>query len=245
MSIKVSEMFYSIQGEGPTMGKPAVFLRLQSCNLMCGGQATVKDKKLHDGATWRCDTIETWMVGKEYTENKLYDKFKEKGFMMNFFKQNAHLIITGGEPMLQQIQLLPFLAILPNYVKIEVETNGTIKPTKEFNAFIDQYNVSPKLSNSGMPQNRRYKGESLTWHKQSITSFFKFVVTRKGDIAEIFEFFIKPLNLSHDKIYLMPGAENREQLIKNSKIVAELCKEYGFNFSTRLQIDIWNKCVGV
>ena len=64
MKLAVSEVFYSIQGEGPTTGYPAVFVRLGGCNLMCGGEGTQKDKELHDGATWRCDTIEVWMKSR-------------------------------------------------------------------------------------------------------------------------------------------------------------------------------------
>ena len=240
IKIKVSEMFYSIQGEGPTMGKPCVFLRLQSCNLMCGGQDTVKDKQLHDGATWRCDTIETWLEGKEYQVDDLINELEELNLM-----KCKRLIITGGEPTMQMQNLILLLDKLPEDIKIEVETNSTIKPTDEFNKYIDQYNVSPKLSNSGMPKSRRYKGEALIWHKENEKSFFKFVVTRKGDMEEIFEFFIKPLDLPSNKIYLMPGAGNREELIKNSQLVAELCKSNYFNFSSRMQLQIWNRAVGV
>lgn len=58
--IAISEDFYSIQGEGITMGMPSLFVRLGGCNLLCGGAGTQKDKMLHNGATWRCDSIEEW-----------------------------------------------------------------------------------------------------------------------------------------------------------------------------------------
>jgi len=63
MNIRISEHFYSLQGEGKTMGVPAIFVRLQACNLLCGGYGTQKDGKLHDGATWRCDTLDVWTKG--------------------------------------------------------------------------------------------------------------------------------------------------------------------------------------
>ena len=60
MSLNISEQFYSIQGEGRTVGVPALFLRLQGCNLTCGGKKTVLTGNKQDGASWRCDTIEVW-----------------------------------------------------------------------------------------------------------------------------------------------------------------------------------------
>ena len=73
-TLPIAETFYSIQGEGITTGYPSVFVRLAGCNLMCGGQGTQFDGELHDGATWRCDTIEVWMKGKmkEFVDEKKY-----------------------------------------------------------------------------------------------------------------------------------------------------------------------------
>jgi hypothetical protein len=70
MRLAISEVFYSIQGEGITTGTPSVFVRLGGCNLMCGGMGTQFDNELHNGASWRCDTIEVWMKAqsKQYHE---------------------------------------------------------------------------------------------------------------------------------------------------------------------------------
>ena len=59
--LAISEVFYSIQGEGKTVGIPSVFVRLGGCNLMCGGMGTQFDGELHNGAEFRCDTVEVWM----------------------------------------------------------------------------------------------------------------------------------------------------------------------------------------
>ena len=108
MTIKISEQFYSIQGEGRTVGVPAVFLRLQGCNLTCGGIHTVKSKKLDSDATWRCDTIEVWTKGNSYHFKDVCDDWENKNWV-KLFKQGAHLVITGGEPLLQQSAICDLL----------------------------------------------------------------------------------------------------------------------------------------
>lgn len=242
--VRISEMFYSIQGEGPTMGKPSVFLRLQACNLMCGGQGTEKDKKLHDGATWRCDTIEVWLKGKKYSIQELKQEFDKRRFTKRI-EEGAHLIVTGGEPMLQQKELIEFFKLLPVNTHIEIETNGTIQPTEEFDSEVWQYNVSPKLSNSGMPKERRWIESVLGWHAQNNGSWFKFVVSREEDFEEIKTDFIDCFKMIPANIYLMPAASDRAELNSRAELIAELCKEHGVNYSSRLQLEIWDKATGV
>lgn len=242
--VKVSEYFGpTIQGEGKTMGVPAVFLRTSACNLLCGGYGTDKDKQLHDGATWRCDTIEVWKKGNEYTPLALKDKFDEQG-LLDRLKDGAHLVITGGEPLLQQKSLTDFLTLLPlSYV--EVETNGTIIPAPQFDDFINQYNVSPKLANSGMPRDKRIVKPSLEWHANNPTSYFKFVVLDDKDIQEVNSDFVVPYKIPKGRIYLMPAAETREQLQDRRQQVVELSKQQGYNYSDRLHIQVWDKKTGV
>lgn len=247
-NINVSEIFHSIQGEGPTSGKPSVFLRLQACNLMCGGMGTQKDRELHDGATWRCDTIEVWMEGDQLTTKSLaahlFNEYSQQ------FLNGSQLIITGGEPLLQQDQFSDLLGKLQSQlakqVRLEIETNGTIVPTVD--EITNQYNVSPKLSNSGMPKKRRIKPEAMESfanlaHQNK--AFFKFVVTREEDIGEIIDDYINPFAIPSNRIWLMPGCSNKEQFSKVAPKVAEICQKYGLNFTSRLQINLWNETTGV
>lgn len=246
-TIKVAEHFLSIQGEGPTAGIRSVFLRLQGCNLMCGGAATVFDKQLHDGATWRCDTIEVWTKGERYSLDGLLQLFDEKGYL-GALKEGAHLVVTGGEPLLQQIALGQFLERLylrlEKHVHVEVETNGTIIPIKAVSKWVSQLNVSPKLKNSGMPGSKRLNCNSLAWLAKDFRTFFKFVVSELPDVSEVDEF-ITSYEVAKDRVFLMPAASDRETLRSKEDTVAMYSQALGVNYSSRLQVQIWNMTTGV
>ena len=81
----VAETFYSIQGEGQTMGKPSVFLRLGGCNLLCKSE------------DWVCDSIEVWQKGKAV----LFSEVLQEDYIKRL-REGAHLIITGGEPLIHK-----------------------------------------------------------------------------------------------------------------------------------------------
>ena len=246
MKIAISEHFYSIQGEGKTMGIPAVFLRLTACNLMCGGRGTEKDKKLYNGATWRCDSIEVWRTGTQYEIGELVNILIDN-YSLQFIR-GAHLIITGGEPLLQFKALEPFIELLTEQLGfkpfIEIETNGTITPKGQLFNYIDIINCSPKLSNSGEPEKKRIKINTLQFYSLTPKSIFKFVVSRIEDLQEIYDI-IEKANIPRNKIYLMPSAQDQKELDLNTKLVSSICLENNYNFSTRLQIIIWNETTGV
>jgi len=251
--LKVSEMFYSIQGEGPSMGRRAVFLRLATCNLMCGGDGTAFDKGLHNGATWRCDTIEVWMRGAEMTHEVLLETMDKKGFLRELIN-GAHLIVTGGEPLLQQEALTKFLYELGlrigSYPYVEIETNGTVGFTPALLLSVNQINCSPKLANSGVRKEKRIRSavfqsivDQSAMHTPRI--IFKFVISDKKDAEEVESDFLNMFRIERHQVWFMPACSTREQLVEKSLEVAELCKYHGVNFSSRLQLEIWDKAVGV
>lgn len=263
-TIPVAEMFFSVQGEGPNAGVPAVFLRLAHCNLSCGVEqenlpATDApqeeyEERQSDDADWVCDTLAVWREPEgRYTPEELVEEWEGRGFL-DALRNGAHIILTGGEPTLPMHQntMPDFFDLIQEEVgkpHVEVETNGSIKPLHNFDHHIDQYNVSLKLSNSGMSEERRLDEEALEWYadggENPLTMVkFKFVIADEGDVAEVKQI-ISEYDIPDQYISLMPAGSNQEQLRETYPKVAELCKKHGWLFSPRLQVDIWNEAVGV
>ncbi|MFZ3148677.1 MAG: 7-carboxy-7-deazaguanine synthase QueE [Methanothrix sp.] len=114
--MRLIEIFYSIQGEGPAMGKPATFVRLAGCNLSCLG----------------CDTDD-----RSYRELSIPDVLESI--------QGKRVIITGGEPTLQMRPLSELISLLHNRGKeIHIETNGTNLIPEDILEKIHYAVVSPK-----------------------------------------------------------------------------------------------------
>lgn len=229
--LNVSESFYSIQGEGQTMGAPAVFLRLGGCNLLCESEG------------WRCDTIEVW---KKSVATRFEDVLSAN--LVYELLHGAHLIITGGEPMAYANKIYDYLIwfekthdFLP---VIEIETNGTIEPSDKLIKLVNYWNVSPKLSTAGKQNTKemRIKENALKKLSSLDTSIFKFVISCSEDLDEIIKDF--PM-IDFDKIYLMPAGSTQEELEKTRLLTVELCKKHTINYTERLHIVIWNKKTGV
>ena len=164
IEIKVSEIFTSFQGEGPYIGTPATFLRLYGCNLNC---------------EW-CDTdISTY-------EMLSVDDVAEILMTQMEFNNINLLVITGGEPTLQMEEIKRLIKELPEDIKIQFETNGSIF---EYLPEIE-YVISPKEDKEKVFEN---------YHKYD-NVFFKFVITSKEDIDEVIA--IKNKYCYHKTIWL-------------------------------------------
>lgn len=247
IQLVIAETFYSLQGEGPTSGIPAVFLRLGGCNLRC----FFRD---HSGQGNPCDTIPVWTKGVAYECDAVITQWRECGYL-DALVRGAHLIVTGGEPTLQQRALMTFLELLRDsllsaHLYVEIETNGTQVITDSLARQLNQVNCSPKLASSGEPFHKRYNREALAQIaggllSGAVPSFFKFVITQEEDIYEIMECFVHPFHLRSDQVVLMPEGVSREDLERKRALVANLCKRYGFRYSDRLQVLIWGKVTGV
>lgn len=230
--LRVSEMFYSLQGEGPSIGTPAIFLRLQGCNLLC---------------QW-CDTLEVWRRGGLMTWQEIVQVWRERGWWEHLVQEHAHIVLTGGEPLLQKRELQGFIEVLilelGKVPYIEVESNATMLPGS-IASYVQQFNLSPKLANSGMERTRRYKPEVLQQYAGMEQAYFKFVVQSPADWHEIEQDFVRPFSIPRQRIFLMPEAQTREELQARRIQVAELCKRTGCRYSDRLQLAIWDRATGV
>ena len=220
--MQVNEIFKSIQGEGPNFGKPAIFLRTAQCNLKC---------------TW-CDTKYTW-------DWKNYDFQKEVKEMTTDEVKDAisaleikHLVITGGEPLLQQDDLADLLSFLKPDFYVEVETNCTILPNKMLTDLVDQWNVSPKTKNSGNPLELCENNECYYFFANQENCFFKYVVENETDIPEIKKFVTK-YKIPEKRVQLMAQASTKEEISMREKSISELAKSHNFEFSPRLHVAMW------
>jgi len=237
--LPINELFYSLQGEGVLAGVPTVFVRTSGCNLRC----------------WFCDSYHTswepthaWMdVDEILTEVESYE-------------QCEHVVVTGGEPMMhtEVVELLNQLSA--DGYHTTVETNGTIHR----DAAIDLASISPKLASSTPTPKKDPKGggEWEDKHEErrvdiaALTSLIKqyefqlkFVVTGEQDMPEI-ESLLQRLRQSttqrirNDDVLLMPEGATRERLEETRAATAELAMEYGYRYTPRLHVDLWNDAPG-
>lgn len=228
--MRISELFYALQGEGPSIGTPAVFVRFAGCNLQC---------------KW-CDTLDTWKRGSEMDTAELSKSIIEMAGGIDLLNsRRVHVVITGGEPLLHEkdvqalVRALRFAA--PD-TYFELETNGTIASTilDEF----DQINCSPKLASSFEPLVSRLVPAALVAINKHKNANFKFVLSSAEEWYELESTYSSFISFSGSNIYLMPAALTREELIANSPAIWELAAEKHVKLATRLQTITWSNRKG-
>lgn len=220
--LKISEIFESLQGEGVSSGSPATFVRLAQCNLHC---------------TW-CDTKYTWDFERYRYEDEVREQSVAKVAQLVNAAASKRLILTGGEPLLQQRALKELFARLAPDIVVEVETNGTIAPEPEALSRVNQWNVSAKLSNAGDPEHFRIRPEILGTFRDARCAYLKLVVRTDADYSEV-DALVARLSWPRERVVLMPEATDREQLRARSLHVAEAARARGFRFSSRLHLELW------
>ncbi len=211
----------TFQGEGPSAGTRAFFLRLSGCNLDCG---------------W-CDTPYTWDWTR-YDRTEQVRRMTVEQVLGWALDHDAELmVITGGEPLLQQRRLLPVTAALARAGwRVEIETNGTVAPDAALVETLTAFNVSPKLANSGVAERRRIRPEALARFVATGRAVFKFVVTDPGDLDEVGElvgrFGLHP-------VWIMPEGTDPDTVLTRLRELAEPVLARGWNLGNRLHIVLW------
>ena len=223
----INEVFVSIQGEGPAMGLPCAFIRLSGCNLRCVF----------------CDTPQAShrVEGKMLSKTQILDKLSE-------YSVNT-VVLTGGEPLLNEDIFTLCETLRQKGYKIHIETAGTI--FRDLPA--DLVVISPKLSNSipteepWCSQHRKIIEDCTAlwqWTKwRSGQVFYKYVVESLTDLEEVLAH-IEVLKLPRDQVYLMPQAKNNAEIAQVAPQVAQWCVEHGLRYSDRLQVRLWDNHPG-
>jgi len=236
------KIFYTIEGEGEYVGYPSVFMRLSMCNLTCKGFASADSPN-------GCDSFISWSVKNKMSFDEIFEYMTQNSYNCHL-RDGAIWKITGGEPLIQQKALLQlveqFISRFGFIPRIDFETNATILPDQKWLDWKATFTTSPKLSNNGDPEEKRYKPEVLKWHIKH-KSGFKFVINSDKDLEEVYEKYIyhSEVRVPKERIWLMPCCGSRAEHVERAATVAELCKKQGLKFSPRLQLIIWDKALKV
>ncbi|MCJ0619937.1 7-carboxy-7-deazaguanine synthase QueE [Haloarcula hispanica] len=236
--LPINELFQSLQGEGRLAGVPSVFVRTSGCNLRC----------------WFCDSYHTsW--------EPTHDWFTVDDVLAAIEEYDAdHVVLTGGEPLIHDSSADLLERLADRGYHTTVETNGTVVP----DAPIDLASVSPKLASSTPTAERDPDGDgewadrheerrldlpTLAELVETYDTQLKFVVTGREDLAEI-ERLVERLRdaaytcVRDDDVLLMPEGQTRDQLEATRETVADLALEFGYRYTPRLHVDLWNDAPG-
>ena len=218
MTLRVAELFRSLQGEGPSAGTPAHFLRLQGCDVGC---------------RW-CDTKYTWDVAGG-SANGIAESFEA----LRALGDAPLLVLTGGEPLAHPGVERLLTAALGQWPRVEVETSGIAPPPLAHERLY--YMWSPKL-----PSVTARWAE--TWaHMASFMSdprtTVKLVVA-DGDDDDALRL-IREHGLAKERVMLMPEGLTDAAVRTRALTLAPLCQREGLRLSPRLHVWLWGAKRGV
>ena len=218
-TLRVSELFFSLQGEGPTAGTPAHFLRLQGCDVGC---------------VW-CDSKYTWETsgGRSLSTSQAFDELFALGHA-------PLIVITGGEPLQHPGIAELITAALARWPAVEIETSGVLAPPLTHARL--HYNVSPKLP-SVTPRWSDTWSHSTAWRAEP-NATFKLVVGDAPDLEDALRL-IGEHALPRECVMLMPEGLTDEALRARARTLAEACKQHGLRMSPRLHVWLWGAKRGV
>ncbi len=218
MTLRVAEVFRSLQGEGPSAGTPAHFLRLQGCAVGC---------------RW-CDTKYTWDAagGRELS---LADAFAE----LRALGAAPLLVVTGGEPLAHPGIERVLAAAVGRWPRVEVETSGIAPPVFTHERLFHMW--SPKLP--GVTERWAETWAHAARFMADPRTLAKIVVSTGDDDAAVR--LVNEYALPRERVMLMPEGLTDAALRERALTLAELCMREGFRLSPRLHVWLWGAKRGV
>ncbi|WP_406220873.1 7-carboxy-7-deazaguanine synthase QueE [Streptomyces decoyicus] len=220
----------TFQGEGASVGRQALFIRLSHCNLSCGKGP---------GARWACDTPETWDFSAfDPADPKVRRRVNLDELMAWVLSFPPMLVvITGGEPLIQRAGLERLVAALHAAGRqIEIETNGTLHPSSQLVAAVTAFNVSPKLAAAGGREGQRIVPAALRAFAESGKARFKFVVTGVAEFREIADL-VEDIGMTD--VWVMPEGTSADVVRQGLRRIADEALVRGWNLSPRLHVELW------
>ncbi len=222
----ISEIFYSLQGEGTLAGVPSVFVRTSGCNLRCA---------------W-CDTpYASWVPeGDARTVEEIVAEVQRH--------PAGHVVLTGGEPMIARDIHALAAGLRSRGRHLTIETAATVPPA---GIACDLASLSPKLLNSAPDAAQhpawRRRHEATRWQPDVVRAWLdhcawqlKFVIAQPADVDELEAMLAKlGRDLPRDRVLLMPEGVTREKIHERAAWLGELCKARGYRYAPRLQIELY------
>jgi organic radical activating enzyme len=224
--LPVSEVFTTLQGEGPAAGRPATFVRLGGCNLSC---------------SW-CDSAYTWDAKafdlraelEPTTAEQILDRVDA-----------PRVVITGGEPLLHQ-RNPAFRDLLEGICRsdreVHLETNGTIPPTRHTYGHVLRAAVSPKLPHADAGRRTGievFREDVLRmWAGIAGRAYLKIVV-RDADDCERAVLLADETGWPRSAVWLMPEGTTRDVLDQRWPVIASWAAAEQVNATHRLHVLAW------
>lgn len=204
--MRVSEIFETIQGEGPLTGTPSIFIRLQGCTVGC---------------SW-CDTKYTWDAkgGEEASIHRIFERIMK-------FVGITHVVVTGGEP-LEAPDFVELVGLLSKHKEVQIES-AAVKPRPVVDAV---FVLSPKLPGVTRKWKETWKHlPSYDWNRD----YVKIVCADHVECVEALDFAAQ-FGVPMSRLWLMPCGMTEGLLKKSSAEVWKFCTDNAVRFSGRQHV---------